>query len=189
MAPTLPRLPVFEAIAKHDPGSTVVVHAPSGRRFRYGELLGDVRKARDQLIEAAGRTDDLNGERVGFMVENSYDYVVTLLAILAARAIAVPLSPAFPVPELQYIVDHSEALLVISSAKFDAKAKELLASELVSKPAHVALTKHLGGGVHEKVELDEQADAGKAGMMLYTSGTTNRPVRSSVALLVAGCRP
>lgn len=176
MAPTLPRLPVFEAIAKHDPESTVSVHSLSGRRFRYGELLGDVRKVRDQLIEAAGKTDDdINGERVAFMVENSYDYVVTLLAILAARAIAVPLAPAFPIPELQYIVDHSEALLVVSSAKFDAKAKDLLAVELVSKPIHVQLEKHMGGGVHEKVELDEQADAGKAGMMLYTSGTTNRP--------------
>lgn len=75
ITPTLPRLPVFEAIAKHDPASTAVVHSLSGRRFRYGELLADVRKARDQLIEAAGRTDDLNGERIGFMVENSYDYV------------------------------------------------------------------------------------------------------------------
>ncbi|CAK7239870.1 MAG: hypothetical protein STHCBS139747_001305 [Sporothrix thermara] len=175
MAPTLPRLPVFEAIAKHDPESTAVVHSLSGRRFRYGELLGDVRKVRDQMIKAAGRTDDLNGERVGFMVENSYDYVVTLLAILAARAIAVPLSPAFPIPELQYIVDHSEALLVVSSSKFDAKVKDLLASELAVKPKHLTLAKHMGGGVHEKVELDEQADAGKAGMMLYTSGTTNRP--------------
>ncbi len=80
---------------------------------------------------------------------------------------------------MQYIVDHSEALLVVSSPKFDAKAKELLASELTVKPTHVALVKHLGSSVHEKVELDEGQDAGKAGMMLYTSGTTNRPVRAT----------
>lgn len=67
----------------------------------------------------------------------------------------------------------------MSSPKFAAKAKELLAAELVSKPTHVVLAKHLGGGVHEKVELDAQADTGKAGMMLYTSGTTNRPVSHS----------
>lgn len=40
MASTLPRLAVFEAIAKHDPESTVAVHSLSGRRFKYGELLG-----------------------------------------------------------------------------------------------------------------------------------------------------
>lgn len=74
MASTLPRLPVFEAIAKHDPDSTVVVHSASQRTFRYGELLGDVRRARDRLLEEAGRSD-INGERIAFLVENSYDYV------------------------------------------------------------------------------------------------------------------
>lgn len=70
----LPRLAVFEAIAKHDPESTVVVHSLSGRRFRYGELLGDVCRTRDKLHEAAGK-DDIHGERIAFLVENSYDYV------------------------------------------------------------------------------------------------------------------
>lgn len=74
MPSTLPRLPVFEAIAKHDPQSTVVVHSASQRTFRYGELLADVRRARDRLLEEAGRSD-INGERVAFLVENSYDYV------------------------------------------------------------------------------------------------------------------
>lgn len=173
-ASTLPRLPVFEAIAQHDPASTAVVHCLSGRRFQYGELLGDIRKTRNRLLEASGKSD-LNGERIAFMVENSYDYVVTLLAILAARSIAVPLSPAFPVPELQYIVDHSEAALVVSSTKFVPKIKSLLAVDLVSKPTYLELQKHLGGAPHESVTLDDALDAGAAGMMLYTSGTTNRP--------------
>lgn len=70
----LPRLPVFEAIARHDPDSTVVIHSGSGRRFRYGELLGDVCRTRNRLYEAVGRTD-IDGERIAFLVENSYDYV------------------------------------------------------------------------------------------------------------------
>lgn len=74
MAPTLPKLPVFEAISRHDPESTAVVHSRSGRRFQYGELLGDVAKVRNRLYEAAGK-DDLDGERIAFLVENSYDYV------------------------------------------------------------------------------------------------------------------
>jgi len=73
-ARTLPRLPVFEAIARHDPESTVVVHSLSGRRFKYGELLGDVCNTRDRLYEASGK-DDIEGERIAFLVENSYDYV------------------------------------------------------------------------------------------------------------------
>jgi len=100
---------------------------------------------------------------------------VTLLAILAAKSIAVPLSPAFPPPELQYILNHSKASLLLASAKFASKAKEALAPELDPKPTLIELAKHQGGGRHEKVELEGEA-AGGAGMMLYTSGTTNRPV-------------
>lgn len=70
----LPRLPILEAISGHDPASTAVVHCASGRKFRYGELLGDVSRARDRLREAAGGRE-LAGERVAFLVENSYDYV------------------------------------------------------------------------------------------------------------------
>ncbi|KAI5467538.1 hypothetical protein BGZ63DRAFT_419236 [Mariannaea sp. PMI_226] len=170
---SLPRLPLLEAISRHDPDSTVAVHSLSGRTFRYGELLGDVRHARDSLSKAIGR-EDLNGERIAFLVENSYDYIVTLLAIMAARSIAVPLSPAFPAVELQYILNQSEASLLVSSSKFNAKAKEVLATELTIKPAHLELLKHKGGRSHEHIALSD-ADPGEAGMMLYTSGTTNRP--------------
>jgi acyl-CoA synthetase (AMP-forming)/AMP-acid ligase II len=85
MASTLPRLPVFEAIARHDPDSTVVIHSNSGRRFRYGELLGDVCKVRNRLYETAGKSD-IDGERIAFLVENSYDYVGKLIIISGLHA-------------------------------------------------------------------------------------------------------
>ncbi|KFH43369.1 Acyl-CoA synthetase family member-like protein [Hapsidospora chrysogenum ATCC 11550] len=170
---TLPRLPILEAVSRHDPASTAVVHAASGRRFTYGELLGDVGRARDLLREARGGAD-LDGERIAFLVENSYDYVVTLLAVMAVRSIAVPLSPAFPAPELQYILSQSEASLLVSSAKFDLKAQQVLGKDLEARPAHLELPKHMGGGKREEVTWDD-AGPGEAGMMLYTSGTTNRP--------------
>ncbi|KAL2271051.1 hypothetical protein VTJ83DRAFT_422 [Remersonia thermophila] len=176
---SLPRLPVFEAISRHDPDSTAVVHSASGRRFRYGDLLADVCSVRNRLCERAGRSD-LDGERIAFLVENSYDYVVTWLAVLAAKAIAVPLSPAFPAPELQYILNHSQALMLLSSDRFAPKADEVLRTELEVEPIHVRLDKFEGSGcaarpgAPEKVTLEETGP-GSAGMMLYTSGTTNRP--------------
>jgi acyl-CoA synthetase (AMP-forming)/AMP-acid ligase II len=74
MASTLPRLPIFQAIASHDPKSTVVVHSESGRRFTYGELLSDVATTKDNLL-AQSPSKSIQGERIAFLVENSYDYV------------------------------------------------------------------------------------------------------------------
>lgn len=74
MASTLPRLPIFEAIKKHDGKSTAVIHGLSGRTFTYGELVNDVAAAKDKLQKNANGKSTA-GERISFLVENGYDYV------------------------------------------------------------------------------------------------------------------
>lgn len=103
--------------------------------------------------------------------------------MLAAQAIAVPMSPAFPAAELQYVLNHSEALLLVSSSKFASKAQEVLAADDMSagprRPLRLELPKHYpddSRGTAERVPLEESGPA-RAGLMLYTSGTTNKPVR------------
>ncbi|KAL8801935.1 MAG: hypothetical protein Q9223_006829 [Gallowayella weberi] len=174
MASTLPKLPLFEAIAKHDPNSTAVVHSVSGRRFTYGQLLWDVVNARDKLrTSTAGK--DTDGQRLAFLVENSYDYVVTLLSILGSNSIAVPLSSSFPASELRYILDNSQALMLLSSDKFQSKADEVLKEGLEQKPILCTIDKQLEGNQSQGNIRLEQIHGDRSGMMLYTSGTTSRP--------------
>ena len=73
------------------------------------------------------------------------------------------------------MMDQSEATMLLSSAKFLKKAQETEALGLAAKPRFIELQKKLGGGKAEKVTL-ESSSGGKGGLMLYTSGTTNRPV-------------
>lgn len=74
MASTLPRLPIFEALKKHDAQSTAVVHSLSGRSFTYGELVNDVAAAKDKLQRNCNGAK-AEGQRISFLVENGYDYV------------------------------------------------------------------------------------------------------------------
>jgi malonyl-CoA/methylmalonyl-CoA synthetase len=74
MAHTLPRLPIFEAIARHDPSRIAVIHSLSGRSFTYGSLIHDVVDAARRLREGNNGAS-LDGERVAILIENSYDYV------------------------------------------------------------------------------------------------------------------
>lgn len=211
---SLPRTPLFEAITSHDPESSAVIHSLSGRQFSYGSLLKDVAIAKQRLANDAGRdAGALQGERIAFLVENSYDYVgalcspflislflllvfacflavryeldalaevcgqtVTLLAILGTNAIAVPLSPAFPSGELRYILDQSGALMLAASPKFAAKADDVLNGKLEKKPILSRWEKILEGSKSKEDVVLEDMKEDKGGMMLYTSGTTNRPV-------------
>ncbi|KAI5244613.1 acetyl-CoA synthetase-like protein [Aureobasidium subglaciale] len=172
----LPRTPLFEAIKSHDPQSPAVIHSNSGRNFSYGSLLKDIAAAKQRLANDANRdAGSLRGERVAFLVENSYDYVVTLLAILGSNAIAVPLSPAFPSGELRYILDQSGALMLAASDKFATKAEDVLSGPLAKKPILSRCEKIIEGSKStEEVVLEDLKDD-RSGMMLYTSGTTNRP--------------
>ncbi|KAL9576141.1 MAG: hypothetical protein Q9212_007348, partial [Teloschistes hypoglaucus] len=174
MASTLPRLPIFEAISRHDPESTAVIHCTSGRRFTYGQLLKDVAEARDKLRQsAAGQSTD--GQRIAFLIENSYDYVVTLLSVFGSNGIAVPLSSSFPASELRYILDNSEALMLLSSAKFQSKANEVLREGLGKTPIAGIVEKALEGSQSgDSIQLETISDD-RSGLMLYTSGTTSRP--------------
>ncbi|KAL6150959.1 hypothetical protein ACJQWK_10724 [Exserohilum turcicum] len=173
MASTLPRLPVFEAIKKHNAYSTAVVHSLSGRSFTYGELVNDVAAAKDKLQRNCNGASPA-GQRISFLVENGYDYVVTLLSILAAHSIAVPLSPAFPAHELRYILDQSESLMLLSSEKFQGQADDVLSEGMATKPIHYKQEKIMMGKTDDYVTLEEPTSR-EGGIMLYTSGTTNRP--------------
>lgn len=83
MASTLPRLPLFESISKHDPNSTAIVHSDSGRAFTYGQLLRDVARSGSKLQKEVAAGKSLEGERVAFLVENGYDYVGARLPCLS----------------------------------------------------------------------------------------------------------
>jgi malonyl-CoA/methylmalonyl-CoA synthetase len=74
MASNLPKLPIFEAISKHDPSSTAVIESGSNQAFSYGTLLRDVAAAKKHLSHAVSGSP-LYGERVAFLAENSYSYV------------------------------------------------------------------------------------------------------------------
>ena len=101
---------------------------------------------------------------------------VTLLSILGSNSIAVPLSSGFPASELRYILDNSEALMLLSSEKFRSKTDEVVKEGLDKKPivGHIE-KKHGRSSTERKAQLESSKDD-QSGMMLYTSGTTSRPV-------------
>lgn len=104
--------------------------------------------------------------------------IVTLLSIIGSKSIAVPLSSSFPASELQYILDNSDSLMFLSSAKFQTKAQEALKLDLKRNPICSTVAKRLGGEPLDERVMLEDATQEQGGMMLYTSGTTSRPVRT-----------
>ncbi|THD00076.1 hypothetical protein EYZ11_000401 [Aspergillus tanneri] len=99
-----------------------------------------------------------------------------LLSILANDAIALPLSPAFPIGELKYIMDNSQAKVLVATEKHADKAQSIVKAGLNRVPILDVWEKIKVGETNSPpVLLEDHNQKSRGGMILYTSGTTNRP--------------
>lgn len=96
--------------------------------------------------------------------------------MLAHDAIALPLASSFPKSELHYILENSSPVLFLCSEKFKQQAKDVLEGFAAPNLQLCTLDKIESQlSFAPDVRLEEQ-ETSKGGLMLYTSGTTSRPV-------------
>ncbi|EEA25919.1 hypothetical protein TMatcc_005831 [Talaromyces marneffei ATCC 18224] len=170
---------LFQALETHDPLSVAVKHFRTGRKFTYADLTRDIIESRKRLLQkcSAKGISSLKGERVAFAATNNYYSAVNLFSILASDAIAVPVLPTLPYLEAKYILDNADAKMLVLADTADKARKmadwfvggdDLIVDvrERVPRRGHCE--------VSSQVDFPNVHDA-KGGLMLYTSGTTNRP--------------
>lgn len=79
MSASLHRTPLLKVLNEQDVSSVAVVNHSTGTAFSYGSLLRDVARARDALLKSYDHKS-LAGERIGFIVENGYSFVGTIMS-------------------------------------------------------------------------------------------------------------
>jgi malonyl-CoA/methylmalonyl-CoA synthetase len=122
-------------------------------------------------IALAGGYVDLNEKRVAFMVHPGFDYVRVQWGIWRAGGIAVPLCLDYPLPSLQYVVDDTQAEIIVCSTLFLSIIHQLKLKESV-RIIEVEMINHntdVSGKDFFLIESRRRA------MILYTSGTTSLP--------------
>jgi fatty-acyl-CoA synthase len=103
----------LEARAAED-GDRVFLISGS-RRLTY-------RQVHDRSTALAASLRELGigaGDRVGVDLPNWTEFVISLFAVAKLGAVIVPLNPRYTVPELQYMLRHSEASAVVSAEDFN----------------------------------------------------------------------
>jgi len=140
----------------------------SARAYTYGELdaLADG-VARGLLAHGLSQ-----GDRVAILAANSPRYVATVLGIMRAGLIAVPVNFKFPVAQIDYVIGDSGAKLVFVDAARKAALPEGLTAVALDESENESFDRFVSPGRFESIE--PTADDTPA-MMLYTSGSTGRP--------------
>ncbi len=119
---------------------------------------------------AATELEDLLGERVAFRIAPGFEYVAMLLGTWRAGGIAVPLCLSHPKPELAFVLDDTNAVIVVS----DEAGEDVLARLAAERTVVFARVRHL----LTSVQLDEalpQVPTNRPALILFTSGTTGHP--------------
>lgn len=145
-----------------------------GASHAYGELDARSRRLARQLL-AGARAADLNGARVGFLMEPGFEYVVAQWAIWRAGGVAVPLCPDHPAREIEYVIDDADCA-VLAGAGATGRRIEGPARER-GIPFHDAADTMAGASAPDAPDPGPLPPVGPArpAMILYTSGTTGRP--------------
>src|SRR3954451_5766437 len=134
---------LLERLAKVNDDRRLVEEAGSGLCLTYREAADRVARM------AAGIAEQVEpGDRVVVAAPNGYEFFLLCLAASRAGAVPVPVNPQMTEGEVQYVIDDSDAHLV------------------VRKPAEVE---------RDEVIDAAAAEPGDIAAIFYTSGTTGKP--------------
>ena len=91
------------------PDHPAVCETGTGRGLTYREVDAAAQVQARRLADAGVRP----GDRVALRLPTSVDFVVAFFGALRAGAIVVPLSPQVPAPELEKLLGHSGARVLV----------------------------------------------------------------------------
>jgi long-chain acyl-CoA synthetase len=152
------------------------------QRLTYGELNASV----NRLVRVLAAAGVEAGHRVALMVRNSFAFFQVGQAAAKLRATVVPINFHLKHEEIAYIVDDSDARVLVAGAEFRDEVAGAL--EAITAPARQNLfftgAGALPAGATRLEGVMAAVDGGEPPMatatsgfnvMVYTSGTTGRP--------------
>jgi aspartate racemase len=154
---------LVEAQAAKTPNAIAVEHAD--QRLTYREL--DQRA--NQLAHFLSERGVGPESRVGICLRRSLELPVALLAVLKAGGACVPLDPAYPKDRLAYMLEDSQASLVLTQPGLLAEVTDFDAELIPLDASWNAFSSKSRECVKSSVSPQNLA------YLIYTSGSTGKP--------------
>jgi malonyl-CoA/methylmalonyl-CoA synthetase len=147
-------------------GDRAAIVDPDGSHT-YADVDRQARQLAGRLFGRAG----VDGGRVVVLGRPGRDFVVALLAVWRAGAMAVPLHPAHPVAELAGLVADADPAAVLASDQLGEVAATLTAPHELP----VVLLSDADDAAADPTAVLSTASPDRPALMVFTSGTTGRP--------------
>lgn len=149
----------------HDKAAIVT---PSGD-ITFGQLDDKANRCANMLLGLGAKA----GDRIATDCTNSIDFIVAIFGIHKAGLVWVPLNPLLPLDDKNYILNHTEAKIIIADGGAGA--------ELSGGAEFDRMTLNLGADFDARLAAASNVEPAlpvherDLTMIMYTSGTTSRP--------------
>ncbi len=148
-------------------------------QWSYGEFSREVDRVAHGLIRIGVK----KGDRIAFVLPNCAEFLFAVFAVTKIGAVFVPLNPQYTAEEAEYVLQHSEASVILTSPELlpliDAVRDKLpnLSRVIVTGESGTAASSSwkdfLSGAADH--DLNIAVDPEDLASITYTSGTTDRP--------------
>ncbi|MEM1092647.1 MAG: AMP-binding protein [Pseudomonadota bacterium] len=153
----------------HVPEQTAAVYELPRVDFTYAQAAAEV----ETLLATYRELGCGQGLRVGVALHNRPEFFFHLLALNALGCSAVPLNTAMMDTELSYLLEHSEAALVVGHASVVEQLANVAGDTLQRPP--VVTPAALAGLDRRWTQASGALDEDTEAALIYTSGTTGKP--------------
>lgn len=158
-------LPLHELLIKQ----AQKFHHKKALKFTDTEIsYGDLEQQVNQLAHSLRSKGIAKADFVGVCLPRSIELVVTLLAIMKCGAAYLPLDPNYPNERLNFMINDSEAKVLITTQGLASKL-ETTASILLIEDLFIDLNEFSQDSLNIEVNQNDIA------YLLYTSGSTGKP--------------
>jgi acyl-CoA synthetase (AMP-forming)/AMP-acid ligase II len=168
---------LLEGRVKQHPEKLALIFKES--RWSYAEFQREV----DRVANGFIRIGVEKGDRIAFMLPNCAEFLFAVFAVTRIGAVFVPLNPQYTAEEAEYVLQHSEASVIVTSPELlpliDAVRDKLpnLRRVIVTGESGTATAlawkDFLSGAAADDLKI--AIDPEDLASITYTSGTTDRP--------------
>ncbi|WP_147534392.1 AMP-binding protein [Bacillus marasmi] len=163
----------------------VFIHFEDGHEKRYKKTYKQFQEEVNNLSHALLNLGIQKGDHVVLHLPNNIEFLTTWFALANIGAIMVPTNILSPADEMKYIINHSEAVVLMTEVEYLDKFTQIK-SELptIQNTILTRCEQAIDGVLHFNALLKVSPNQPKAlpevksedvVAMLYTSGTTSKP--------------
>jgi amino acid adenylation domain-containing protein/thioester reductase-like protein len=160
---------LFEEQAERTPEAIAVVCGDSVLTYR--QLNADANRVADRLISKGIGPE----QRVAVALPRSTDMLTAVLAILKSGAAYLPLSPAYPIDRLAYMVDDAQPVLAITCEEMANRLPQTLPQLRLDLRAADSSDDQPSAAHSNDRRRMQALHPEHPAYVLYTSGSTGRP--------------